>query len=150
MQEQEHSREECQQPISSARQDEHVRSFQEVVYPPPRWQRVLFSIQRGFVSTFRFIWQHIVPATSQFILGLGLGLTLIWTLLMNGGSSQACLTLLGLCMASLPCMCFPKTRFFGLGLLACIFALPVIISVSCSVSRYRGVPNTPPAHSYFH
>jgi hypothetical protein len=143
MQEQEHYGEERQQPASSAMQDEHVRSFQEVVYPPPRWQRVLFSMQRVLVSTFQFIWQRLLPAASQFILGIGLGLTLVWTLLINGGSSQACLTLLGLCMASLPCMCFPKTRFFGLGLLACIFALPVIISISCSVSRHRGMSPVP-------
>jgi hypothetical protein len=144
VQEQEHSGEKIQQPVSPAIQDEHIRSFQEVVYPPPRWKHVLFSMQHVLVSTFRFIWQRLLPATSQFILGIGLGLTLVWTLLMNGGSSQACLTLLGLCMASLPCICFPKTRFFGLGLLACIFALPVIISISCSVSRYHG---TPPVHS---
>lgn len=138
MQEQEYFGEEIQQPVSSAKQDEHIRSFQEVVYPPPRWQRVLFSVRRGLVSTCQFIWQRLVPATSQFILGLGVGLTLVWTLLTNAGSSQACLTLLGLCMASLPCMCFPKTRFFGLGLLACIFALPVIISISCTIhGHYR-------------
>ncbi len=130
MQGQEHSREESQQPISSTRQDEHVRSFQEVIYPPPRWQRVLFSIRRGLVATFQFIWQRLVPATSQFILGIGLGLTLVWMLLVISGGSLACLTLLGLFMTSFPCMCFPKTRFFGLGLLACMLVPLALIAIS--------------------
>ncbi len=140
MQEQEHSGEKIQQPGSSARQDEHSRSFQEVVYPPPRWQRVLFSMQCVLVSTFRFIWQRLLPATSQFILGIGVGLTLVWAMLVRGGSSDGFFTLLGLIVLSIPCIYLPKTRFFGFGLLACIFALSIIIAMSCTISRYHGTP----------
>jgi hypothetical protein len=134
------SPEENMGPRERAGQAGEVFSFQEVVYPPPRWKHVLFSMQHVLVSTFRFIWQRLLPATSQFILGIGVGLTLVWTMLVRGGSSDGFFTLLGLIVLSIPCIYLPKTRFFGFGLLVCIFVLPVIIAMSCTISRYHGTP----------
>jgi hypothetical protein len=122
MQEQDHSFEEEHQPASQVSWAEGIHSFQEVIYPPPRWKRVLFAVL-------------------QFVLGVVIGLALVGIVFIRGGSLQSFFMLLVLLFISIPCMRFHKTCFFGLGLLTCILTLPFIITISY----------TPPMHpSYFH
>jgi hypothetical protein len=92
---------------------EGVHTFQEFVYPPPLWKRVLFALL-------------------QFVLGVVVGPTLVWIMLIKGGSQLGCVTFLALLGISIICMLFSKTRFFGFGLLACILAIPILVLTSIS------------------
>ena len=93
------------QSINLPEQVEGIHSFQEV-YPPSRWQRVLFAMP-------------------QFILGIVVGLALLWLAYVAGWSN---LVYIGLTVASIPCMILRKMRFLGFGLLIVLLVMRAFIA----------------------
>ena len=109
MQEQDQAFEKMQS-INQPGRVEGIHSFQEVAYPPSRWQRVLFAMP-------------------QFILGIVVGLALLWLAYTGGKITGGNLVYIGLTVTSIPCMILRKTRFFGFGLLVILLAIPVLFLV---------------------